>query len=42
LLPSGASAKDNWSGEQTGFRSDWGSGADTFMIEGNIYRNINR
>jgi iron complex outermembrane receptor protein len=41
LLPDGSSAKDNWSGEQTGFRADWGSGADTFMTEGDIYRNIN-
>ena len=41
VLSDGASAKDNWSGEQTGFRADWGGGTNTFMTEGDLYRNIN-
>jgi iron complex outermembrane recepter protein len=41
VLPSGSSAHDNWSGEQAGFRADWGTGANIFMTEADIYRNLN-
>ena len=35
----GASAEDAWHGAQTGFRTDWQSGNDTVMVEGDFYRN---
>jgi iron complex outermembrane receptor protein len=37
--PGGASADDAWHGAQTGFRTDWQSGNDTVMVEGDFYRN---
>jgi iron complex outermembrane receptor protein len=37
--PNGSSAHDDWHGGQTGFRTDWQSGADTVMFEGDFYRN---
>ena len=40
-LSNGSSAKDNWSGQQTGFRADWGGAANSFMTEGDAYHNIN-
>jgi len=36
----GAPVNDAWNGNQVGFRSDWGRGADQFFATGNAYRNI--
>lgn len=37
-LPDGSSAHDHWYKTQGGFRSDWSRGADSFTVQGDVYR----
>jgi iron complex outermembrane receptor protein len=37
-LSAGGRANDDWRQGQFGFRADWGSGSDTFSVNGNVYR----
>jgi iron complex outermembrane receptor protein len=36
--PSGATASDGWSKGQVGFRTDWGTAANGFTLQGDAYR----
>jgi len=37
-LPTGQSAHDAWTKEQSGFRTDWSTDADSATVQGDVYR----
>ena len=39
LTTTGIGADDDWSNRQTGFRADWGSQADAFTLQGDLFDN---